>query len=143
MMKMKSIGIVIMMIIMLGYTQAKNLGPRQSCATYCFFNCLISDDPYPVCHSRCKANCHEAPPSIYSDCISSCSVTKSSYNNMGIYFLTTLISFLIFHSYYLLLIWLHFYICLIINFYVSDDHDALMNDAKSCLQKCHIKLWFY
>jgi len=75
-MKMKSIEIVIMMIIMLGYTQAKNLGPKQSCATYCFFNCLFSHNPfrYRVCRSRCMNNCHEAPPSVYSDCISSCSL---------------------------------------------------------------------
>jgi len=109
--KMESIGIVtMMMIIMLGCTGAKDITLDKSCGAKCFFDCLLSQDPFPPCYSRCKAKCeHRPPPNDYDQCINSCSVTKS---NIGIHFLTRLISILIFYMYYLFIkfiIFLHLF----------------------------------
>ena len=95
--KMHSIGVVIMMMIMLGCTGAKDFTPNKKCGARCYFRCLISDDP--SCYENCEYKCHHHPPlNVYDECINSCSVTKS---NIGIHCLTTLLSILIFYMYYL------------------------------------------
>ncbi|KAK7372519.1 hypothetical protein VNO80_05900 [Phaseolus coccineus] len=84
--KMKSIRIVIMMMmmIMLSCTEANDIIPEKSCSAKCAPGCVFANIAYPICYAICMDKCkHPDPPSVYSDCISSCSIiTKSSSHNI-------------------------------------------------------------
>jgi len=137
--KMKSIRIVIMMMmIMLSCTEGNDIMPEKSCSAKCAPGCIFANLAYPICYAICIDKCrHPYPPSVSPDCITSCTttITKSTSNNIGIPFLTILISFALFT------IQLCFYIFLIINYlFLSEDRAAMKDALKSCLRKCHFKL---
>jgi len=93
---MKRIGIVIIMMIVLGCSQANDI-TADNCPLKCAISCLTSRVPYQECYSDCMNKCKNPPEvEVYYNCINSCSRTKSGSNIIGIYFLTTLIFLLIF-----------------------------------------------
>ncbi|KAK7372529.1 hypothetical protein VNO80_05910 [Phaseolus coccineus] len=85
--KMKSIGIVIMMMMMmLSCTEGSDIIPEKSCSAKCAPGCVFANLAYPICYAICIDKCkHPDPPSVYSDCFSSCNIIiKSSSNNIGL-----------------------------------------------------------
>ncbi|KAG4394917.1 hypothetical protein GLYMA_20G127000v4 [Glycine max] len=104
--KMKANGVMIMIIIMLDFSQAiskpsldriepNRVYDKLDCLQKCELKCLpllIAPGLYVVCVKKCYDNiCHDKPP--INDCIIGCGLIKSIDINIGIHLLTTLMYF--------------------------------------------------
>jgi len=77
--EMKSIGVVIVIMILLGFSEAVKL----TCPAQCGISCLLSNLGYPICFAACVAHCPRMSKNA-SQCISNCGVNKSININIGI-----------------------------------------------------------
>ncbi|KAK7341862.1 hypothetical protein VNO80_24803 [Phaseolus coccineus] len=74
---MKSIGVVIVMMMMLGFSEADyGLLARLSCPAKCGIDCFLSNLAYPICFAACVAHCPKMSKDAFH-CISQCGVNKS------------------------------------------------------------------
>ena len=116
--EMKFIGVVILMMIIVGSTQADNNSPDLTgCEVKCGFKCIAyfySKKKFDECCLPCIRKCHhEMSIDVVYDCITGCRLTKSIDDNIGIYpFAKLLLSFifiikLIMFSHVFLLLTLH------------------------------------
>ncbi|KAG5052564.1 hypothetical protein JHK87_004762 [Glycine soja] len=97
--EMKIIGVVIMTMILFGFSQAnynpsfEKIGPNHMsdgivCRLRCENKCkkFLIIPPglifYLICYHTCYANCHDMPIDAAHDCITSCGLTKPvDFNN--------------------------------------------------------------
>lgn len=77
--EMKSIGVVVVMMIMLGFSKAAKL----SCPAKCGIDCVLANLAYPICFILCVSNCPKLSKGALQ-CISHCGVNKSININIGI-----------------------------------------------------------
>ncbi|KAL2337682.1 hypothetical protein Fmac_012128 [Flemingia macrophylla] len=105
---MKTNGVAIMMIIMLGFAQAysysnhesDNVFDKLSCPAQCGIDCVIANLLYPVCYAICVSKCHKKSSNAVNDCLSTCGLTNP------------------------------------INVKSPAARDAAIHQVESCLQKC-------
>ncbi|XP_027938846.1 uncharacterized protein LOC114193310 [Vigna unguiculata] len=92
---MKIIGVMIMMMVILGCTQAIPITPEKTstfsetgtpdkvCSVKCFFECITSKDL--SCYHDCKEKCnHRSLPGVYYECINGCGMTKSTIGDRAV-----------------------------------------------------------
>ena len=106
--KMKTIGVVIVIITMLGFTQADHYNPSyvqvepnsesngSSCKTICKLECapLVRIAQLSlICVNDCSEICLTKSIVAANDCMTSCGLVKSINVNNGIYSLITLATF--------------------------------------------------
>jgi len=84
---MKTNGVVVLMMIMLGFVQIIEIG-ALSCEDKCAIECIPSLEAYPLCYISCIVLCETA-----TTCARSCGKKKSITVNIGIYSLFTFIFF--------------------------------------------------
>ncbi|BAT90553.1 hypothetical protein VIGAN_06181700, partial [Vigna angularis var. angularis] len=69
--EMKNVGVVVMLMIMLCFSEAK-----LSCTAKCYIDCLKAGLAYPVCLNDCLAKCPKMSKEA-SECITRCAIKKS------------------------------------------------------------------
>ncbi|ESW04274.1 hypothetical protein PHAVU_011G081600 [Phaseolus vulgaris] len=75
--EMKSIGVVIVMMMMLGFSEADyGLSAQLTCPARCGINCLLANIAYPICFAACVAHCPKMSKDAFH-CISQCGINKS------------------------------------------------------------------
>ncbi|KAK7372111.1 hypothetical protein VNO80_05480 [Phaseolus coccineus] len=59
--------------------EGSDIIPEKSCSAKCAPGCIFANLAYPICYAICIDKCrHPDPPSVYSDCISSCTIIIKS-----------------------------------------------------------------
>ncbi|RDX69274.1 hypothetical protein CR513_51631, partial [Mucuna pruriens] len=104
--EMKTIGIMIMVMIMMGFAQANSSPPivksepssvseKLNCGTKCAYECLplifspLDFLAYPICVTGCKNRCMKRSHGNAYECITSCGLTKSIDVNIDVRGLAT------------------------------------------------------
>ncbi|XP_028192305.1 uncharacterized protein LOC114378005 [Glycine soja] len=91
--EMKSTGVTIMIMIMLGYAQANYNSPfvkiepnnttdKLTCPAQCGIDCFIANIAYPICFAICVAKCPKKPPLSVYNCMIGCGKYKSTDANI-------------------------------------------------------------
>jgi len=76
--EMKSIVAVVVMMIMLGFSEEAKL----SCPAQCGIDCVLANLAYPICFAACVAKCPKMSKGALQ-CISHCGVNKSINIDVG------------------------------------------------------------
>jgi len=84
--EIKIIGIILMVMILLSFTQAQlNSKPDAGffCKVKCFLKCNEERFPKPNCMQDCESHCSEFLSNTVDNCITSCHLMKSIVINIG------------------------------------------------------------
>jgi len=86
--EIKTIGVIIMIMIMLSFTQAELDGiGRFLCKAKCEFECSEKAIPPPNCVPDCESHCEKLSSNPGYNCINGCRLMKSIAINIGMYYL--------------------------------------------------------
>jgi len=102
--ELKPIKVAVMIMIVLGFAEANYNSPsmkiepnsatdKLSCPAQCGIDCFLANIGYPICYAICVSKCPKNPPSSLYNCITRCGINKPSDINIGMYSLTTFVSF--------------------------------------------------
>ncbi|KOM50657.1 hypothetical protein LR48_Vigan08g148400 [Vigna angularis] len=90
--EMKNVGVVVVIMMMLCFSEAAEL----TCRAKCGIDCLLANIAYPICFAICVAKCPKLSKEA-SECITRCGVNKFIKIKIGIQTFTTL---LLYFSYF-------------------------------------------